>query len=244
MKYFLDTEFVEGFHKPLFGKKRHYIELISIGIRAEDGRKYYAVSNEFDVEKVWNAGEEKFDPGQPRQRGTKEYWLRNHVLYGIWKDFYSQESAYTKYHFPGYIDFSLKGLKNYIRWKGKSNAQIKSEIVEFICPMATASDYAGVGSLDEGLANYLRHNPPEFYGYFADYDWVLFCSPFGRMVDLPKGFPYYCRDLKQMMTDNGLDNEWKGIHCPEGIDEHHAGKDADWNFNLYQEIQKRGGMPV
>ena len=32
MKYFFDTEFIEGFHKPLFGKRRHHIDLISIGI--------------------------------------------------------------------------------------------------------------------------------------------------------------------------------------------------------------------
>ena len=45
MKYFIDTEFIEGFHKPLFGKRRHFIDLISIGIVAEDGREYYAISN-------------------------------------------------------------------------------------------------------------------------------------------------------------------------------------------------------
>ena len=48
MKYFIDTEFIEGFHKPLFGKKRHFIDLISIGIVAEDGREYYAISKEYN----------------------------------------------------------------------------------------------------------------------------------------------------------------------------------------------------
>jgi len=48
MKYFIDTEFIEGFKKPLFGKSRHFIDLISIGIKCEDGREYYAVSNEFN----------------------------------------------------------------------------------------------------------------------------------------------------------------------------------------------------
>ena len=47
MKYFLDTEFIEGFHKPLFGKRRHFIDLISIGIVCEDGRTYSAISNEY-----------------------------------------------------------------------------------------------------------------------------------------------------------------------------------------------------
>jgi hypothetical protein len=40
---------------------------------------------------------------------------------------------------------------------------------------------------------------PEFWGYFCDYDWVLFCQSFGTMSELPKGFPYYCNDLKQIM---------------------------------------------
>jgi len=39
MKYFLDTEFIEGFRKPLFSKRRHFIDLISVGVVAEDGRE-------------------------------------------------------------------------------------------------------------------------------------------------------------------------------------------------------------
>lgn len=45
MKFFFDTEFLED------GKT---IELISIGIVAEDGREYYAVSSEFDRLAVWS----------------------------------------------------------------------------------------------------------------------------------------------------------------------------------------------
>lgn len=43
MKYFYDTEFHED------GKT---IDFISIGILAEDGREFYAVSNEFDTRRV------------------------------------------------------------------------------------------------------------------------------------------------------------------------------------------------
>jgi len=43
MKYFYDTEFIED------GKT---IDLISIGIVAEDGREYYAISTEFDHRKA------------------------------------------------------------------------------------------------------------------------------------------------------------------------------------------------
>jgi hypothetical protein len=43
MKYWLDTEFIEN------GKT---IELISIGLVCEDGREFYAISNEFDPGKA------------------------------------------------------------------------------------------------------------------------------------------------------------------------------------------------
>lgn len=43
MRYFYDTEFIED------GRT---IELISIGVVAEDGREYYAVSTEFDPERA------------------------------------------------------------------------------------------------------------------------------------------------------------------------------------------------
>jgi 3'-5' exoribonuclease-like protein len=43
MKYFYDTEFIDD---------GHTIDLISIGILAEDGREYYAVSSEFPEHKL------------------------------------------------------------------------------------------------------------------------------------------------------------------------------------------------
>ena len=39
---------------------------------------------------------------------------------------------------------------------------------------------------------------PEIWAYYADYDWVVLCGFFGTMVDLPKGFPMYCLDIKQL----------------------------------------------
>lgn len=38
---------------------------------------------------------------------------------------------------------------------------------------------------------------PEFWAYYCSYDWVVLCQLFGTMMDLPKGWPMYCRDLKQ-----------------------------------------------
>ena len=75
---------------------------------------------------------------------------------------------------------------------------------------------------------------PEFYAYYADYDWVVFCQLFGRMVDLPEHFPKFCMDLKQMMVERDLSKEWKQDMCPDPEGEHNALVDANWNKRLYQ----------
>lgn len=64
---------------------------------------------------------------------------------------------------------------------------------------------------------------PEFWAYYADYDWVALCQLYGRMVDLPAGWPKYCLDLKQvavMLGDPPL--------APKPDLEHHALADARW----------------
>ena len=52
--------------------------------------------------------------------------------------------------------------------------------------------------------DHLADESPIFYGYYADYDWVIFCWIFGKMIDLPEGFPMYCNDIKQLMTEHGI----------------------------------------
>ena len=70
---------------------------------------------------------------------------------------------------------------------------------------------------------------PEFWGYYADYDWVVFCQLFGTMMDLPKMFPMYCRDIKQLCDSLG------NPKLPEeGKDEHNALADARWNKKTYE----------
>ena len=85
-------------------------------------------------------------------------------------------------------------------------------------------------------AFFLDDPSPEFYAYYADYDWVLFCRLFGRMIDLPKSFPMFCIDLKQMMWERNLDKEWKRENCPDPEGEHDALVDAKWNLELYKSI--------
>ena len=78
------------------------------------------------------------------------------------------------------------------------------------------------------IKEFIIYEKPEFWGYYADYDWVAFCWLFGSMIDLPKGWPMYCRDLKQLA--DSLDKPH--FEGPKG--EHNALADARWNKEFYE----------
>ena len=86
MKYFLDTEFLEGTQKTLFGKSKPTIDLISIGIVCEDGREYYAISKDFNLKEAWNRFQLDGD-GSKTLKGQRVYWIRNNVLLPIYKEY-------------------------------------------------------------------------------------------------------------------------------------------------------------
>ncbi len=153
MRYFIDTEFSErGPHQA--------IDLISIGIVAEDGREFYAVSTEF------------------REKDCNP-WVRENVLP----------------HLLGKVRVGI----------GQATlAEIRVAILQF-CDSE-------------------KYGKPEFWGYYADYDWVVFCQIFGAMIDLPKGWPMYCRDIKQLCDQLGNPQ----LPKQDSI-EHNALFDAQWN---------------
>jgi hypothetical protein len=69
----------------------------------------------------------------------------------------------------------------------------------------------------------------EFWGYYADYDWVVFCQLWKRMVDLPRHFPKHCMDLKQYAVDRGNPKL-----PPKPVDAHNALADARWNRDVHK----------
>lgn len=149
MKYFLDTEFIEY---------PNTIELISIGIVAEDGREYYAINAEC-----------KFD--------RANQWVKDNVI--------------SKLEQIPDLWNSLDGIKRDIR-------------------------------------DFIGSDKPIFWGYYADYDWVVFCWLFGPMIDLPKGWPMYCRDVKQLADMLG------NPELPKQEDNiHNALADARWNKETF-----------
>jgi hypothetical protein len=242
MKYFFDTEFLEGFKKPIkwlptignFNKPYHSIQLISIGIVAEDGREYYALSKEYDYSDASD-------------------WVRQNVILPMYK---ALTPAHKQHSEP----------ETFHKYEGKSNRQIAYEVFRFIHNPVLKKWDDKIAFAEEIVESAYKQGeqPHEFYAYYADYDWVVFCSLFGTMMDLPKGFPMYCRDLKQMLDETvmlidgnqclsdrlhictkfmrelGLEDRLRYIktsnhyNYPKQENEHNALDDAKWNSKLYQ----------
>jgi len=169
MRYFVDTEFIED------GKT---IDLISIGIVAEDGREYYAISKEFDASRA-------------------DEWVKVNVLAQLPETKTSVRpmgpflrGMYIDYHYPP---------------EYKTREEIKAGILEFV-----------------------NEDEPEFWANYAAYDWVVLCQLFGKMIDLPKGWPYFCRDIQQLAQSLG------NLELPKQEQgEHNALEDAKWGKVAY-----------
>lgn len=232
-KYFLDTEFIEGFHKPFFKKKRHFIDLISIGIVCDDGREFYMVCSDYDFYKA-------------------SEWVVDNVIAPIFRE---EVKGDARNHYT---------IDTFHKYYGAPVEQIKKSLLKFLgCYEIDQFTWAA----PEGI---------EMYGYYADYDHVLFCSIFGKMIDLPRKFPMYTRDLKQIIDEKAasigqLDytkllvsgTDWKVVApigknlvdidswpvssklellkslpgYPKQDKEHNALDDAHWNLKLYNFLQ-------
>ena len=199
MRYWYDTEFIDD---------GSTIDLISIGIVAEDGRELYLQSSEFNIDKA-------------------SQWVKDNVIMhlelcphifvspspihslGTWYGAQAQ-------HSQGQCTFAdptkgVIGAHTDCPWR--TRAQIKQEILAFM--------------------DIEKYGKPELWAYYADYDHVAFCHLFGTMMELPKGFPMYTMDIKQfckMLGDPRLPEQGKG--------EHNALADARWNKTAWEFLWK------
>ena len=237
MKYYLDTEFHEYKKSVVVAERKKgdciyaidTIELISIGIVSENihGRvvygqgdngenipidneytvkEYYAICKDFDIWVAWH-----------------NEWLRDNVLKSIWEELHEKELASkNKLCIPSGAEdnFCYKSFKRLINTYGKTRETIAEEIKVFTLEVPLLQEYGN----------------PEFYAYYADYDWVVFCWLFGRMIDLPKGFPMYCRDLQQTKDELFSAGRKASEHpCyPKQVGKHNALADAKWNKELHE----------
>jgi len=176
MKYFYDCEFIED------GKT---IDLISIGVAAEDGREYYAISTEFKARKA-------------------DQWVKDNVLI----------------HLPDrYVNFSDPSV----------SPRLKSEAMAWRPRRQIANDLMALFRNGPQPAQ----EPFELWAYYGDYDHVALCQLFGRMIDLPEGWPMLTYDLRQWL------NHWgkKDIKQPDDAP-HNALEDARWVRDTYLQVSQ------
>jgi len=225
MKYFFDTEFIE------YGKT---IDLISIGIVCEDGKTFYAINEECDFSKASD-------------------WVLENVLapMGIDRSGFSvnpfNQSVSSKYRKSFSISQSkkeiAKSVAQFLDCVGETTpvtltgwqlwlAKIQTKSPIWLIKLMQSSFIFGV-YIEQKTTYKLFGEKPEFWAYYADYDWVVFCQLFGTMMDLPDGFPMYCRDIKQLCDELGnpdLPTQGKG--------EHNALADALWNKSTYEFLRE------
>lgn len=101
------------------------------------------------------------------------------------------------------------------------------------CPVRTR---AGIRDAITFFCDPTIYGKPEFWGYYADYDHVALCQLFGTMMDLPKGWPMYTRDIKQWCDALGNPEL-----PPQGKNEHHALADARWNARAWEFLARLKG---
>lgn len=108
-------------------------------------------------------------------------------------------------------------LRGYSAWCTKQ--EIAEHVKSFICQ-----------------SNPYDYTSNRLYGYYVAYDHVVLAQLFGRMVDMPKGMPWFSNDLKQMIEHDPhrLGNVVDTIKY-QGT-QHHALTDARWNRDLYEKI--------
>jgi len=268
MKYFIDTEFIEGPQDKrilgiTYGKTKPTIDLISIGIVREDNQEYYAISKDFNLTQAWNNTWVKENVLKPIFWDLHKLYIRDYLLTRKKEDdarvkqglpIEHREVKFGKWDYP----FTIKGMRGLLDKYGKTNKEIAQELEWFI----RYGNHIDCNSFI--LVNDNTHLPIEFYAYYADYDWVVFCQLFGTMNDLPKGFPVYCIDLKQELdrqlqaklrsesiwyyynTKVSYDNIKLGTKLreiqkwseyPAENNNHHALADAKWNYELYKFLQ-------
>lgn len=113
--------------------------------------------------------------------------------------YYAINSDFEESHFDPWL---TKNVKKYFPersdpvWKPKS--QIRDEIKSFITVPF-----------------------PQFWCDFGSWDWVIFCHIFGKMLDVPEGYPNHCLDVQQWRIQSKLK------HFPiVNTSKHHALADA------------------
>jgi hypothetical protein len=120
----------------------------------------------------------------------------------------------------------------------------KHWIQENVRPHLTGENSFMRGTIANSVKMFICGNPTDWtsnklYGYYVAYDHVVLAQLFGRMVDMPKGMPWFSYDLKQKIdSDPHRLGNASDLVKQDGT-QHHALEDARWNKKLYEFIMER-----
>jgi hypothetical protein len=236
MNYYIDTEYLNGIQKKkilglTYGQTKPFIDLISIGIVAEDGREYYAISKDFNLREAWDKyqlsqdGHTEYNPdGSVKWSATslnKVYWIRENLLKPMFIELWTKE----------YMD-NGKSLCDKVTSIGNHKLFTSALVEDFWGHISDKNKYKKLkylinkyGKTNKQIAEeikgfiysqgFLKENEDinnlhkdkfniEFYAYFGAFDYVVFSQLFGGFENYPKGFPQYFIDLKQMVDEKAV----------------------------------------
>lgn len=110
----------------------------------------------------------------------------------------------------------------YLAWSEETGDRWLLDNVFPQLPLPTSPLWKDRDRIREDILAFVAGTTPEWWAYFADYDWIVLCQLFGRMIDLPRGWPKLCFDLKQEQVRTR-------VELPkQTVGEHNALCDARW----------------
>lgn len=167
-RYYYDTEFLED------GRT---IELISIGIVADDGREYYAVNSEVNDSNGYDSIGERI---------ARSPWLMENVVPQL--PLATKVAKYTSsgHYMP--LNLDMRDTRVKPRWV------IANEVRDFLLVIDGMHLIEDIG-MDE----------IELWAWYGAYDHVALMQLWGPMIRRPRGLPSYTRDLRQELDRQGGD---------------------------------------
>lgn len=196
-----------------FNEDGKTIEPISLGVVCSDGREFYAVSTDFD-------------------RNRCNEWVKDNVLPNLHATISHKSQFMTRATLAQQLRYFISAHDDRFGKCINCGRAPKSHH-RLLADLHT--EYMSVSEGRLGLA--CRKMPPfELWGYYSAYDHVALAQLFGRMIDLPAGWPMFTHDVRQFMDHVGIRRE----DLPAEPDQkHNALADARWNREAWLACSKR-----
>jgi hypothetical protein len=75
-------------------------------------------------------------------------------------------------------------------------------VIEHVLPHLGTVQPKPRSQIADEIREFARPNP-RFISYYGAYDFVLLCQLYGRMIELPEGWPMWTYDVKQLAAQMG-----------------------------------------